>query len=66
MSNADTLRRIFSLMDEKDFASISELLAPEFSVHPARTLRRRMWIVSRGAVSARSLAPKGASHRPGP
>lgn len=31
MSNADTLRRIFSLMDEKDFASIRELLAPEFS-----------------------------------
>lgn len=31
MSNADTLRRIFSLMDEKDFPSIRELLAPEFS-----------------------------------
>jgi len=31
MSNGDTLRRIFSLMDEKDFASIRELLAPEFS-----------------------------------
>ena len=31
MSNADTLRRIFSLMDEQDFASIRELLAPDFS-----------------------------------
>ena len=31
MSNADTLRRIFSLMDGKDFPSIRELLAPEFS-----------------------------------
>jgi len=31
VSNADTLRRIFSLMDEKDFPSIRELLAPEFS-----------------------------------
>ena len=31
MSNADTLRRIFSLMDEKDFPSIRELLASEFS-----------------------------------
>ncbi|MGH3065929.1 MAG: ester cyclase [Gaiellaceae bacterium] len=31
MSNADTLRRIFSLMDEHDFASIRELLATEFS-----------------------------------
>lgn len=31
MSNADTMRRIFSLMDEKDFASIRELLAPGFS-----------------------------------
>ena len=31
MSNADTLRLIFSLMDEKDFPSIRELLAPEFS-----------------------------------
>ena len=31
MSNADTLRRIFSLMDDQDFASIRELLAPEFS-----------------------------------
>ena len=31
MSNAATLRRIFSLMDEKDFPSIRELLAPEFS-----------------------------------
>ena len=31
MSNAATLRQIFSLMDEKDFQSIRELLAPEFS-----------------------------------
>jgi predicted ester cyclase len=31
MSNADTLRRVFSLMDEKDHAAIRELLAPEFS-----------------------------------
>ena len=31
MSNADTLHRIFALMDEKDFPSIRELLAPEFS-----------------------------------
>lgn len=31
MSNADTLRRIFSLMDEKDFSSIRGLLAPGFS-----------------------------------
>ena len=30
MSNADTLHRIFTLMDEKDFAAIRELLAPEF------------------------------------
>ena len=31
MSNADTLRRVFSLMDEQDDAAIRELLAPEFS-----------------------------------
>ena len=31
MSNADTLRRIFSLMDEKDVSTIRELIAPEFS-----------------------------------
>ena len=31
MSNADTLSRIFVLMDEKDFPSIRELLAPDFS-----------------------------------
>ena len=31
MSNADTLRRVFSLMDENDFPSIRELLAPGFS-----------------------------------
>ncbi len=31
MSNADTLRRIFSLMDEKDVSAIRELIAPEFS-----------------------------------
>lgn len=31
VSNADTLRRIFSLMDEKDFSAIRELIAPEFS-----------------------------------
>jgi predicted ester cyclase len=29
--NADTLHRIFALMDEQDFASIQELLVPEFS-----------------------------------
>jgi predicted ester cyclase len=31
MSNADTLRRVFSLMDEKNHPAIRELLAPEFS-----------------------------------
>lgn len=31
MSNADTLRRIFSLMDDRDDAGIRELVAPEFS-----------------------------------
>ncbi len=31
MSNAATLRQVFSLMDEKDFPSIRELLAPEFT-----------------------------------
>ena len=31
MSNTDTLRRIFSLMDEQDFDSIQQLLAPDFS-----------------------------------
>jgi predicted ester cyclase len=31
MSNADTLRRVFSLMDEKDVPAIRELLAPDFS-----------------------------------
>lgn len=31
MSNADTLRHIFSLMDEKDVSAIRELIAPEFS-----------------------------------
>ena len=31
MSNADTLRRIFSLMDEKDVSAIRELISPEFS-----------------------------------
>lgn len=31
MSNADTLRRVFSLMDEKNVPAIRELLAPEFS-----------------------------------
>ena len=31
MSNADTVRKIFSLMDEQDFGSIREMLAPEFS-----------------------------------
>ena len=31
MSNTATLRQIFSFMDEKDFPSIRELLAPEFS-----------------------------------
>ena len=31
MSNADTLCRIFSLMDEKDVSAIRELIAPEFS-----------------------------------
>jgi predicted ester cyclase len=31
MSNADTLRRVFSLMDEKDDRSIRQLLAPGFS-----------------------------------
>jgi len=31
MSNADTLRRVFSLMDQKDDRSIRQLLAPGFS-----------------------------------
>ena len=31
MSNAETLRRIFSLMDEKDAPAIRELIAPDFS-----------------------------------
>jgi predicted ester cyclase len=31
MSNADTLRRVFSLMDEKNGSAIRELIAPEFS-----------------------------------
>jgi predicted ester cyclase len=31
MSNADTLRRVFSLMDEQDDRSIRQLLAPGFS-----------------------------------
>jgi predicted ester cyclase len=31
VSNADTLRRIFSLMDEKNVSAIRELIAPEFS-----------------------------------
>ena len=31
MSNADTLRRVFSLMDEKNGPAIRELIAPEFS-----------------------------------
>ena len=31
MSNADTLRQIFSLMDEKDVSAIRELITPEFS-----------------------------------
>jgi predicted ester cyclase len=31
MSNADTLRRVFTLMDEKDDRSIRRLLAPGFS-----------------------------------
>ena len=31
MSNADTLRRVFVLMDEKNVPAIRELLAPEFS-----------------------------------
>jgi predicted ester cyclase len=30
MSNADTLRRLFALMDEKDIPAIRELLAPGF------------------------------------
>lgn len=30
MSNADTLRRLFTFMDEKDIPAIRELLAPEF------------------------------------
>lgn len=31
MSNADKLRRVFSLMDERNVPAIRELLAPEFS-----------------------------------
>ena len=31
MSNADTLRRLFALMDEKDNSAIRELLAPGFT-----------------------------------
>ena len=31
MSNADTLRRLFALMDEKDIPAIRQLLAPGFS-----------------------------------
>ena len=31
MSNTDTLRRVFSLMDEKNHPAIRELLAPQFS-----------------------------------
>jgi predicted ester cyclase len=31
VSNADTLRRVFALMDERDYPSIRELLALEFS-----------------------------------
>jgi len=31
VSNADILRRVFSLADEQDFPSIRELLAPDFS-----------------------------------
>jgi predicted ester cyclase len=31
MSNADTLRRIFSLMDDQDNSTIRELLAPGFT-----------------------------------
>jgi predicted ester cyclase len=31
MSNADTLRRLFALMDERDIPAIRELLAPGFS-----------------------------------
>jgi len=30
VSNADTLHRVFSLMDEQDFAAIREHVAPEF------------------------------------
>ena len=30
MSNADTLRRVFSLMDERNDTAVRELLAPEF------------------------------------
>jgi predicted ester cyclase len=29
--NADTLHRIFALMDEKDFPAIRDLIAPDFS-----------------------------------
>jgi predicted ester cyclase len=31
VSNADTLRRVFSLMDDQNVSAIRELLAPEFS-----------------------------------
>jgi hypothetical protein len=50
MSNADTLRRIFSLMDERDFASIRELLAPEF--RPSSGVIRR-WASRNGQAWAR-------------
>ena len=39
MSNADTLRHVFSLMDEKNVPAIRELLAPGFSAVMGGTRR---------------------------
>ena len=61
MSNADTLRRVFSLMDEKDDRSIRQLLAPGFSAVMAGGPP-----ITFGSAFMPSAGPDGSRHTHAP
>jgi hypothetical protein len=67
VSNADTLRRIFSLMDEKDDSAIRELITPEFSAfldgaRCSERLREAVAILD-GALRGATVALDGVHFR---
>ena len=53
MSNADTLHRVFALMDEQDFAAIREYVAPDFGAFFGNTpLGFEEWVGMSGMMYA--------------